>query len=449
MRWRLAAFGLAIGLVVLTLAWAAQSSWRQVEDLSEKLNRVQIESFQTANEFRAGLQDLNNLLFRFKIQRDTNVWNQFLSTWKTHDKWIDVIQPTLTTTGEVSVLNLINAEYDDYFAAARDLSAAVFEGAESSRLLPASERVDAESTRLLELDKRLLEAHRASLTQFLSTSHQSLSFLRGLILVALIALLALGASLAVVAYHELVTPLQMKLVETHAIIERQEKLASLGVLAAGVAHEIRNPLTAIKARLFTQQKNLRQGSAEAGDAAFIGKEINRLERIVKDFLLFARPAEPKLEAVSADALLRNAHELLLPQLERGGIQLRLGSMVNVKVQADAQQIQQVLINLIQNAAEAIDRQGVVTLAARAATQRLGGQSTNVVILEVSDTGKGIQADVQKRLFDPFFTTKEAGTGLGLSIAARIMEKHGGGIEFQTEPNRGTTFGIVLPQVDAR
>jgi signal transduction histidine kinase len=236
------------------------------------------------------------------------------------------------------------------------------------------------------------------------------------------------------------------LVQSHAIIERQEKLASLGVLAAGVAHEIRNPLTAIKARLFSHQRRLNKGSEEFEDVVVIGAEINRLERIVKDFLQFARPSEPQLTRLTAEPVLRDIRDLLAPQLEKRDIAVRIGELANDSFEADPQQLKQVLINLVQNAAESIDHRGQITLRARCSTARLNGHPQSVIILETEDTGKGIASDVQKRLFDPFFSTKESGTGLGLSIAARIVEKHGGALEFQTQVNRGTTFGIVLPTV---
>src|SRR5207249_10440558 len=117
------------------------------------------------------------------------------------------------------------------------------------------------------------------------------------------------------------------------------------------------------------------------------------------------------------------------------------------IRVDPHQVEQVLINLIQNAAESIGRDGTITLRARSTQLPLTGQATLVVVLEVLDTGKGIPLKVQERLFDAFFTTKEPGTGLGLSIAARIVVKHGGALQYQTEVDRGTTFGIVLPRVE--
>jgi signal transduction histidine kinase len=258
-------------------------------------------------------------------------------------------------------------------------------------------------------------------------------------------LLLAGGGLAVVVYRELIAPLRLKLVESQALLDRQEKLASLGLLAAGVAHEIRNPLTAIKAWLFLQQKHLLPGTPEHTDTQVIANEVSRLEQIVEDVLLVARPSEPSLTAVPADEPLRQVQSLLKPQLEKANIRLAVQGSVSAPIKIDPQQIQQVLINLIQNAADSIGHDGEVTLRARLDNKRLADRLTDVVILEVADTGKGIPPEVEKRLFDPFFTTKDAGTGLGLSIAARIVEKHGGALQYQTRPDHGTTFGIVLPR----
>jgi signal transduction histidine kinase len=280
---------------------------------------------------------------------------------------------------------------------------------------------------------------------FLADSQKSLTFLRVVLLISLALLLLSGGGLAVVVYRELIAPMRLKLVESQALLDRQEKLASLGLLAAGVAHEIRNPLTAIKAWLFLQQKHLLPGTAEHADTQVIANEVSRLENIVKDVLLVARPSEPRLTMVLADEPLRQVQALLKPQLEKDNIRLAVQGSVSASIKIDPQQIQQVLINLIQNAADSIGHDGEVTLRARLDNKRLADRVTDVVILEVVDTGKGIPPEVEKRLFDPFFTTKETGTGLGLSIAARMVEKHGGALQYQTQPDHGTTFGIVLPR----
>jgi signal transduction histidine kinase len=282
---------------------------------------------------------------------------------------------------------------------------------------------------------------------------------------ALVALvLILGFTATRLIYRVKIAPLRAQLVESRAIIERQEKLASLGTLAAGVAHEIRNPLTAINVRLHSLKRTLVRGSSEHEDATVIDQEIQRLDRIVRDVLHFARPAEPQPITITAGSLFSRVHGLLGSQLEKASIRLNHASSPSgtsgspLWIRVDPQQIEQVLINLIQNAAESIGRDGTITLRARSSVMHLArlprhsfrakaGQATPVVVLEVIDTGKGIPLKVQERLFDPFFTTKEAGTGLGLSIAARIVEKHGGALQYQTEVDRGTTFGIVLPRVE--
>jgi signal transduction histidine kinase len=180
--------------------------------------------------------------------------------------------------------------------------------------------------------------------------------------------------------------LQLKLVESRATIERQEKLASLGVLAAGVAHEIRNPLTAIKARLFTLKKAVRESLRAVEDANVIEREISRLERIVRDVLLFARPAEPRRETASAVVLLRGIRDLMRSQLENSDIELTVEDSTEITIHGDQNQLKQVLINLVRNGAESIGERGKIVL--RAGTERvsLGGRPTNVAILEVQDNG---------------------------------------------------------------
>ena len=145
--------------------------------------------------------------------------------------------------------------------------------------------------------------------------------------------------------------------------------------------------------------------------------------------------------------MQHIHELFRAQLEASGIEIKLQPAPAASIRADPQQLEQVLINLVQNAAESIGHRGTITLRGFGTRAQLQGRLMPAVALEVADTGTGIPADVQKRLFDPFFTTKPAGTGLGLSIAARIVESHGGALQYQTELNRGTVFRVLLPAVE--
>ena len=440
---RIAALAVAVAVLLGFVGWAAQFTWRHIASLGERLSREQMESFQTADQFRANLQRLDSLLHRYERHHESGDREQFLQEWKRMDQWIDLQRPTLTSLREGRLLDQINAGYDDYFGAATNLLAQL--DLKPATAAPDLARVEKESARLNALGYELVEAHRESLKQFIAESQRTVEWLRWYFLAAFTALLVLGVLAARLVYRALIAPLQVKLLESQATIERQEKLASLGLLAAGVAHEIRNPLTAIKARLFTQARHLKSGSPERMDADVISQEIQRLERIVKDFLTFARPSDPDFAVVPAEQPLRDARDLLAPPLKERGIDLRLlAGDAALRVRVDLQQLKQVLINLIQNAADASGSGSLITLHARAGTRPAPHGSVPAVILEVTDAGKGIPPDVQKRLFDPFFSTKETGTGLGLAIAARIVEKHGGALQYQTRVNHGTVFGVVLP-----
>jgi signal transduction histidine kinase len=445
LKLRLAGFVLAIGLVASLIAWAAITSSRRLEESRAKARTGTSESFNITRHFQQALMGLNSHLLQLAIRHDTNEWARFERDWEELNQWID--EQHLSSPTERQLLDQINATYDDYHVAAQQMHLKA--AADASASVPVAEfgEFQNQTARLLDFASQLGQTHREMLLGSLNRSNESLAHLRTLLLGALFFLLVLGAWLALVVYRQLITPLHVRLIESQALLERQEKLASLGVLAAGVAHEIRNPLTAIKAWLFLHQRKLQRGTPEHADAELMAGELARLERIVRDFLFFARPSEPEFQVVPADQPLRQVRDLLAPQWEASAIKLVLENSPPARIRIDPQQIKQVLINLVQNGADAVGQNGSVTLRARLDRKRLTEHETEVVILEVADTGKGIPPEVQKRLFDPFFTTKDTGTGLGLSIAARIVEKHGGALQYQTQVNRGTTFGIVLRRVE--
>ncbi len=445
-RFRLIAFILTIATVSGLIGWAAHTSWKRGGQLAAKLSAEELQSFQIANHLQQSILELDNLVLRYGGYHNPQDWSRFEIARTNLDAWIDEQRPILSSEKERHLLDVINTNYDLYMAAAKQIGINV-----GAQQLPTSSlneftNFEAQSQSMLKLGSELGKAHVESLDAFLQSSNRTLGYLRLVLLGSLILLLLAGVGLAALVYRDLIAPLRVKLVESQALIDRQEKLASLGMLAAGVAHEIRNPLTAIKAWLFIQQKHLQPNTPEHADAEVISSEINRLERIVKEVLLFARPSEPNFTVVGAQEPLLQVQNLLKPQLDEAGVRLEVDGQANhATVRIDPQQFQQVLINLIQNGADSVGKNGVVTLRTRTGTKRLGDRIADVVIFEVADTGRGIPPEVEKRLFDPFFTTKEAGTGLGLSIAARIVEKHGGVIQYQTQVNRGTTFGIILPR----
>jgi signal transduction histidine kinase len=432
---RLQLLGLALGVLALLIVWSATMSWRGIDDLRGRFRSNQAATIIIAERLQNEVLALDGRFLKYQAGRRPEDGRAFEENSRRLNAWIAEQKTRLATPKEQALLQEIQAAHDGYVAAASRTNAP---------LLDHLEEVRAAEARLFPLALQLAYAHRESLHGPVAATEGALTRLQAVIFAAQFALVLVAAWAAVFTWREMIAPLRVELVESQALVARNEKLASLGVLAAGVAHEIRNPLTAIKARLYVQQKALTPGSRERGDAEFIGREIDRLDKIVNDFLRFARPVEPERKPLSPAELLREVCELMAPKLREAGIELGIDRRVDTTIHADPEQLKQVLLNLINNAADALGGRGAIQMRAVASRVTLGGRPRDAVIIEVEDNGPGIPPAVQERLFDPFFTTKPSGTGLGLSIAARIVGKHGGVLRFQTAANRGTTFGIVLP-----
>lgn len=441
--------GLALTLALMGAAIMAivANVQHQTGALRAKLANIDAESDQIATQFKDRFREVTNARLHYAVARDPMVWARFLQANEALSRWFDARTRVVSTPEERAILAQVKDAYARYnhtigeFAGEPGAAAAVDS-------LTAYLRVRSDSQHLFDLGQSLATAHYRSRDRLVDETRKRLATLEWSVLGLVALLFVLGLLLAFVAYRDLIAPLHLRLVESQSLVERQEKLASLGMLAAGVAHEIRNPLTAIKAALFIQQKRFRPETPEHADSEFVQREIKRLERIVNDFLRFARPGDPVLSSVMADELMHDVQQFFSPQLLKAEIQLVVDGVAPLSVKADPAQIKQVLINLVQNAADSIGERGTITLRTRRDRKMVSGHDRSVVILEVSDTGRGIPPEVGKRLFDPFFTTKDHGTGLGLSIAARIVEKHHGAMQYQTEVDRGTTFGVVLPEASA-
>jgi signal transduction histidine kinase len=442
----------------LLLAWITRALWGQLDRLQKEHAAVKSESFYLGVTLRSSIRNLNNKLLQVALSRDPAAREAFLKESSDLHGWIQTNRVELAAVTGLKLLSSVGLSrdllllqqaeksYENYLVQTARVLASGKPAPDLDTFEEVYAHVQAASRQLLRTCDELVNAQSTGFSEFLAETQRTLIAHQRLLEITSLLILGLAGTLTVLVYRGMIAPLRLGLTQSKNIIERQEKLASLGVLASGVAHEIRNPLTAIKFRLFSLKKC--QPELEHNeDATIIANEINRLERIVRDFLQFARPSEPELVRISAQRILREVHDLLKDQLERMGIELKLEAGATAWVHADLQQMKQVLINLVQNAAEAIGRNGGITLQLRRDTAEVARRSRSVVVLGISDTGTGISPEVETRLFDPFFTTKAGGTGLGLAIAARIVEKHGGLLRYETEPDRGTTFEVVLPEIE--
>jgi signal transduction histidine kinase len=244
-----------------------------------------------------------------------------------------------------------------------------------------------------------------------------------------------------------------------------ERMAYIGTLASGLAHEIRNPLNSLNLNMQMLEEELCEpsgsGAAPTGRRllTITRSEIGRLERLVTDFLSYARPRALELEEVEVSDLLEQVRELLAGEARSRGVSLEVVDRSGgAEVRVDPAQVRQLLLNLSQNALAAVEGRSAprVVLAAEPSGPghgsgggrlEAGGEGrANAVELSVRDNGCGIPSDEVDRIFDVFYSTRKGGTGLGLAIVDRIARRHGGAVEVESQPGKGTTFRVAFPRV---
>jgi signal transduction histidine kinase len=228
---------------------------------------------------------------------------------------------------------------------------------------------------------------------------------------------------------------------------RSEQLATLGQLAAGLAHELRNSLTSMK--ILVQSAAERGGADGPGlrgrSLTVLEEEIGRLDRLLRSFLDFARPAEIERRAVELAPILGQKLNLVAARAASRGIVIEVEQPEEpIILEADAGHLRQLLLNLLLNALDAAPEGGRVWVRVARTTEAVGPATGPGVTIEISDSGPGLPADLGERIFEPFVTTKETGVGLGLPICRRIVEGHGGSIAAADQPGRGACFLVRLP-----
>lgn len=237
-----------------------------------------------------------------------------------------------------------------------------------------------------------------------------------------------------------VARLHDELHEKNRELQRRERLAALGEMAAGVAHEIRNPLGGIGLYASVLERDLIDRPGERDVARRIGAGVQNLEKIVRDILTFSGDAEPRLSQVLMADVLESVLSQTAPQASALEVVIHADApLTGVELWCDAGQIERALLNLIYNALDAAGSGGNVWI-------RLGKRTDgdDLVPVVVEDDGPGIDPDCLQRIFDPFFTTKEHGTGLGLAIVHRIAEAHGGCVRAGNRIGGGARFVLSLP-----
>ena len=239
-----------------------------------------------------------------------------------------------------------------------------------------------------------------------------------------------------------------ELEKSKEVLARSEKLVALEEVSAGVAHEIRTPLTSIKLFVQSLETELTLDDETLEDLSIIKREIDKMEEIINRFLDFARPAEPKFESVNVNQILSDSISLVETRIKGDNIAIETEYDDNLPpITGDKKQLGQVFLNMLLNSIEAMPDGGRITVATNIISMSSEEPPANrrgLLRVMITDTGVGIEPTLRQYIFDPFFTTKkDSGTGMGLAIAFTVIEQHGGLIEVESEPGEGTTFVVYL------
>ena len=219
-------------------------------------------------------------------------------------------------------------------------------------------------------------------------------------------------------------------------LRRNERLAALGKMAAGVAHELRNPLSSIKGLTLLLKGKFHNDEEGINTAEILVQEVERLNRSIGELLDYARPEKLELKKIDIFDVIEKAVSLITVDLETAEVRLEMNCTQGHYVKGDNDKLNQVFLNLLLNALQAVEQHGTISIK----TLRKDGQ----VVCSIEDDGCGLNEDDIAKVFDPYFTTKKDGTGLGLAMSAKIIEEHSGSIEIRSSIGSGTLVSVSLP-----
>ncbi len=473
-----------VGVVALALmtSGVALYSSRNINDLLTTTIHKNLPSVRAAEELEIALLEQRGMVGSYILDGGNREWLEGLPERELSFRhWLDQARATAHTPSEHAILDDLMEVYLRYDAK-RDRVIELYEAGETSQareILLGD--VYALYHRAYELCEAFIRANIDSVDQSVASATRQTRDAALLTVLAVVVTTALGLFLLWLFFVGVLLPLRRMIAEakeyagdragsngdelramgdylkllmsdmavtrssleaSEARLSSAEKLASVGKLAAGVAHEIRNPLTAIKMWLYSIRGSVASDAELDRKLAIVSEEITRLENIVHDFLEFSRPAPLKLVRHDLRSIVGTTLDLLRCRFEEAGIQLIWALPPEpVWVSADSEQLRQVLINLANNAIDATPAGGEVRVEVG---MESAGQIGPMGIVRMRDTGGGMPDDVREQIFDPFFTTKEGGTGLGLSIAAQIVARHQGRLLLESTSDRGTTLSISIP-----
>lgn len=425
----------------LLVLLGAAAAW-YVHDLNQRISGNLSKSLECAlavEHFMLAMDDVSNLMHEFIDTESEEKLLTVVARGQETSKHLDDAVVNATADHQINRwLDQIRRNQEQFFA---DVVAVMHEEPSSARVKKISELSDSITMRILDPARKLLEATKEAAHQH-SRQNRSLADEIGF---GFLVLGACGGVGGLMAGYGIARGVAKRFEQSEREVTRSGQLASIGQLAAGLAHELRNPLMAMRVLVEAGcEQSLEGGGLDRRDFEVLDEEISRLEKLVELFLDFARP--PRLEKSSLDArdlVEQTLHLVSGPARQRGVTIEWTPPASTAKVEADPVQMRQVVLNLLLNSVDAASDGGTVTVEVAEDGEVFQGNS---VAIQVCDSGPGVPDVMKEKIFEPFVSTKETGMGLGLAVSRRIVEDHGGVITVDDNPAGGARFTVLLPRV---
>ncbi len=467
-------------LFMVTLAGGLITIWYsyRTEKLITSIIEKNLTTLQTAEDLDVALVNQKGFVSYYFLDSDPNWLKQLEKHREIFRKKLKDAGEFTTSIEQKETIKLIESEYNKY-TAAKDQVISFYKAGHHETGALLHRDVRDRFFNLLNLCGRYKKIFLKEITQVKLNSRAQASKMRIMAVFAILIDFSLAAFLAYILIKEILIPLgnlisvvngeaigkkpdnivnqlrqgiynliedmgitRSKLEQSRESLLQSEKMAMVGKLAAGMAHSIRNPFTSVKMRLFSLGRSLELNREQKEDFHVISHEIRHVDTIVQNFLEFSRPPKLKIQSISPSAVVDMTIRLLTHRLQSYDVNVKVIRNSSLPmVQADPEQLKEVLVNLIVNACEAMENGGEIVIQEDIS---FVPQLERVAVIRISDNGPGIPKTLQDKIFDHFFTTKEEGTGLGLSIAKRIIEEHKGWLDMISNEGTGTSFVITLP-----
>ncbi len=473
-------FIILTALVIITMIGGVVMVWYtyRMERLLTSITKKDLAAFQMAEALATSLVNQKGFLSYYFIDGDPDWLRQLGEYRQIFNERINEAKKLADSEIQKKTVDQIESEYRRYIAD-KNRVIEYYKAGERKEGARLHKEVRGQFPKILSLCEQYKNIHTERIIQAKKKSSLQAEKLRVIAVAAIVIVFFLGVFLAFVMVNNILGPVQRLTLaadregiknpseneikalsrsvrglisdvdQVHSELEKSrehllqaEKMALVGKLAAGMAHSIRNPFTSVKMRLFSLDRSLELSDTQQEDFEVISEEIRHIDNIVQNFLEFSRPPKLKMQQISPSVVVDLVIQLLEHRLKSYDVSIKTIRRRSLpEIQADPEQLKEVLVNLVMNACEAMGKGGKIVIYEEEAFVKPLGRAT---VIRLSDNGPGIDEAIKDKVFQPFFTTREEGTGLGLSIATRIVEEHKGWIDVTSKKGEGTTFIITLP-----